>query len=110
MKKEIAALFGIALLLALTEPAIAGQDEVEAASGAGFALVLVEKCTGVAPPTDYVPRLRTSMTRAGMPDEDFRKGFASGAMKAEMQYRGKPPVKECKEAKALKSIIDKNFL
>ena len=110
MNKNIAALFGIALTLTFTRTAIAGQNEIESASGAGFALVVIEKCTGIAPPTNYVRRLRNGMTRAGMSDEDFRQGFSSGAMSAEMQYRGKPPLKECKDAKALKSIIDKTFL
>lgn len=102
------------MLLALSSladnPALAGQDELEAARGMGFATVVAEKCTGIAPPPDYVQRLRSSVTRAGIPDEGFRQGFASGAMKAEMQYRSKPPAIECKEAKALKARLDKTFL
>lgn len=88
----------------------AGQDEVDAARGMGFALVVVEKCTGIAPPADYVPRIRAGVTRSGMNDEDFRQGFASGAMQAEMRYQGKPPAKECREAKVMKANLDKTFL
>lgn len=110
MKKCSNALTLAASLLALTGLALAGQGELEAARGAGFAIVVSEKCTGIAPPTDYVQRLRSGMTRAGMPDEDFRQGFASGAMKAEIQYQGKPSARECKDAKALKAQIDKAFL
>lgn len=110
MKKSSNALTLAASILTFTGLALAGQGELEAARGAGFATVLSEKCTGTAPPLDYVQRLRAGMTRAGMPDEDFRQGFASGAMKAEMQYQGKPPVKECKDARALKMQIDKAFL
>lgn len=102
--------FIVGVLATLAGTVAAGRDEIEAATGAGFALVVVEKCTGVAPSPDYIPRLRTGMTRSGMSDEDFRQGFAAGAMRAEGMFRGKPPSSECKNAKALKAVIDRTFL
>lgn len=95
--------------LALAGSANAGQDEVVAARGMGYALVVTEKCTGIAPPADYVSRIRAEVTRAGMSDDDFRQGFPSGAMQAEMKFHGKPPSKECKEAKAMKAQLDKSL-
>lgn len=98
------------IVVAQMGSAFAGQDEIAAVRSAGFATVVVEKCTGVAPPADYVQRLRAGMTRSGIGDKDFRQGFASGAMNAEMQFQGKPPARECKDARALKAQIDKAFL
>ena len=94
----------------VTTAAFSGQDEIVMISGAGFALVVIEKCTGVAPPADYIPRIRAGITRAGISDDDFKQGFVKGAMNAEAQYRGKPTAKECRDAKALKAQIDKAFL
>lgn len=102
--------FIVGVLATLAGTVAAGRDEVEAATGAGFALVVVEKCTGVAPSPDYIPRLRTGMIRTGMSDEDFRKGLLIGTMRAEGMFRGKPPSNECKEAKAMKAVIDRTFL
>lgn len=99
----------LAILATVVGTVTAGPNERESAVGVGFALVVVEKCTGIAPAQEYIPRIRDGLTRAGMPDEDFRQGFADGAMRAEGMYRGRPPAKDCKEAKALKAVLDKSF-
>jgi hypothetical protein len=103
-------LASLIIFATVTSTVLAGTNEIGMVRGVGYALVVVEKCTGVAPPADYVQRLRAGMTRSGIGDEDFRQGFASGAMNAEMQFQGKPPARECKDARALKAQIDKAFL
>ena len=80
------------------------------ARGVGFALVVNEKCTGIPPDSNYQPALEKGLARGGISSSDFRSGFVSGAMIAEMQFPSKPPKKECAEAKALKAKIDKTFL
>ncbi|MFA7399635.1 MAG: hypothetical protein WCZ98_04045 [Sideroxydans sp.] len=97
-------------LFAFSGVVFAGEDEFQSAKGVGYALVIVEKCTGISPPPNYVQRVRAGMTNAGIDDEDFRQGFVAGAVQAERDYRGKPPANECKDAKRIKAQIDKLIL
>lgn len=93
----------------LAEPAFSAEDMQQAAWGVGYALVVHEKCTGIAPRADYVPRMRDGMLRNGVSEDDWS-GFVQGAIEAERRFRQKPPAKECREARAVKAQADKAFL
>jgi hypothetical protein len=94
----------------VAKPALSAEDMQQVAWGVGYALVVHEKCTGIAPRADYVPRIRDGMLRNGVSDEDYRTGFVQGALEAERRFRQKPPAKECREARAVKAQADKSFL
>ena len=100
---------GVICAVFLVGPAISGEDMQQAAWGVGYALVVHEKCTGIAPRADYVPRIRNGMLRNGASEDDWG-GFVQGAMEAERKFRQKPPAKECREARAVKAQADKAFL
>jgi hypothetical protein len=94
---------------AVAEQVVSAEDMRQVAWGVGYALVVHEKCTGIAPGADYVPRIRDGMFRNGISDDDWR-GFVQGALEAERRFRQKPPAKECREARAVKAQADKAFL
>lgn len=89
--------------------ALAGQDEILTAQGIGYALAVVNKCTGIDPPSNYLPRLRAGLANNGINDDDFQKGFISGTTQAFMRFSSKPPRSECKEAKAMMAQLDKSL-
>jgi len=87
----------------------AGSDEVLTAQGIGYAMAVTNKCTGIDPPSDYMPRLRAGLASNGINDADFQQGFISGTTQAFNRFTSKPPKSECKEAKAMMAQFNKSL-
>lgn len=92
--KKIAALLGLTLC---AELAVA-QDQAQAIRGLAGALVITEKCTGVASP-ELAKRAMKNLIDSGLPADMVRTAMVQGAMTAEAEYAGKrPPAWLCSQS------------
>lgn len=110
--KRMMASFAITVCAGTTAlPAQAEDPGEQAARGAGYALVVAEKCR--ASPEDMTVvtarqrALFVSLQKAGYDFEAIKRGYLIGVMSAEQQYRGskKPSKKECAGANKIKAAI-----
>lgn len=82
------------------------------AQGAGYALVVSEKCSGHPRSMEEVTAtqrgLFISMQRSGYEFEQIKAGYLDGVLSAERRFPGgsKPPKRECQEAQKIKQAID----
>lgn len=111
MKRTMFATIMLAVASTAALPAWAEDPGEQAARGAGFALVVAEKCR--AAPDDMTAvtarqrSLFVSLQKAGYDFEAIKRGYLIGVMSAEQQYRGskKPSKKDCAEANKIKAAI-----
>jgi len=104
---------GLGLMGVLSPTSTYAIDEGRStAQGAGYALVITEKCSGhprsIEQATATQRNLFNAMQRSGYVFEDIKAGYLEGALAAERRFPGatKPPKQECQEAVKIKQAID----
>lgn len=110
--KRVAAC-GLGLMAVLSGAATYATDEGRStAQGAGYALVIAEKCGGHPRSMEQVTvaqrGLFNSMQRSGYGFEEIKAGYLEGVLAAERRFPGasRPPKRECQEAEKIKQAID----
>jgi hypothetical protein len=109
MNGIVASSLAFLVLLALSSSSHAAQADVLTGQGVGYALVVVEKCTGVSHRPEYFQAIYVGMTKNGVSGDDFKQGYTAGAVQAELRFPGKPPTKECREANSMKVLLEKSL-